>query len=176
MYLIFSYNISSFSFMDESSYSPSELSLEQIVECSQVSLRSVGSQMSISSAGSGPKVTITKKRKHKVFCSKGQRIKMAKCRTVRKLKFPKVSETIITPKASHSILHSNTDSYIVVSLVAFKEVLDSMAKCLVCNGRLELLATGTSSGCASYLNLKCSMGDSEKKFWSGATIPIVKFK
>ena len=91
---------------------------------------------------------------------------MAKCRTVRKMKFPGVSETIITPKASHSILHSNTDSYFVVSLVVFQEVLDSMAKCLVCNGRLELRATGTSSGCASYLNLKCSMCYSEKKFWS----------
>ena len=142
--------------MEDSSYSPSDHSSSQIVECSQVSLRSVGSQMSISSAGSASRVSILKKRKHKVFGSQAQRRQMGKMRLVRKLKFPKVPATIIP----------ESNSNIVVNLAVFQQVLDSMAKCLVCDGRLELIETGTSSGCASYLALKCTVCDSEKKFWT----------
>ena len=157
--------------MDDSSYSPSEHSSEAIIEKSQVSLRPVGSQMSISSAGSVQPISTTQKRRAKIFGAKSNRGK----RRYSKLKKSKVAP-MKTPESIQPELRNEEkftpaetpacNSNIVMNLVQFQQVLDSMAKCSRCDGRLELAETGKSSGCASYLSLKCHKCDSCRKFWS----------
>ena len=61
---------------------------------------------------------------------------------------------------------STSSSNVVVNLAVFQQVLDSMAKCSHCDGRLVLVETGTSSGCASYLSMKSSICKLNDKFWS----------
>ena len=162
--------------MDESSYSPSEESSEHIVQCSQVSLRTVDSLMSISSAETASKVTITSRRKHKAFRSASKRGHLLKMKARGKLKFPKLSETITSEISQpRDSTYTTSTSNIAINLGVIRHVLDSMAKCLICNGRLDLLESNTSSGCASFLSMKCSVCDSEKKFWASVSIPIVQF-
>ena len=163
--------------MDESfSYSPSEQSSEHQVECSQVSLRSVGSQMSISTAGSvQPPNSTYEKRIHKHFGFRSNRRKRGKMTVVRKLKYPKASTmsteisvelpcspVLIIPESYSSDCNSN----VVLNIAVFKEVLDSMAKCSRCDSWLELAETGTSSDSASFQSLKCTSCESLNKFWS----------
>ena len=162
--------------MDDKSYSPpSGDSSEHLVDCSQVSLRSFGSQMSISSAvPSLPSKTLTSKRKHRIFGAKSHHRKRGKV-VSRKLKFPKVKSRSILPETVETMPSfveqlipelDGRSSNIVLNLANFRQVLDSMAKCSQCDGKLVLFESGTSSGCASYLSLKCSNCVASRKFWS----------
>ena len=159
--------------MEELSYLPSDHSSDHVVECSQMWLRPVGSQMSISSAGSVPP-TLRTKRRSKVFGGYSHRGKRTK-RVARKLNYSKAESQNLSPETVEPMPSfveqmnpepDSSSSNVVMNLAIFKQVLDSMAKCSRCNGRLELVETGTSSGCASYLSMKCSNCESAKKFWS----------
>ena len=114
--------------------------------------------MSISSEGSLPTASTTTKR--------------GKLHVSRKLKYPK--DTTKCPESvpsfqedSPELVGSTCSSLdVILNIGIFQGVLDCMAKCSCCSGRLELVATKTISGSASFLSMKCSTCESLKKFWS----------
>ena len=168
--------------MEEASYSPSGHSSDSAPEheISHVSLRSISSQMSISSVASTAQ-TIHEKRRHRVFGAK----KTSKRRAVGRnlgskysqnpYKKKRVSSTKATGSSTpqHSLPEhivesevNQSSSNIILDIGMFQDVLNSVAQCSVCQGSLELLETGKTLGSASYLYLKCSDCVSGRKFWS----------
>ena len=110
-----------------------------------------------------------------MFGTKTHRGKRGKRSLVRKLKFPKKSTMSSDPSeqvpsflAQFSLGQdsSTSNSNVVINLADFQQILDTMAKCSGCDGRLKLVETGTSSGSASFLSLKCSRCEMNETFWS----------
>ena len=156
-----------------SSYSPSIHSgSEGNPEVSFVSTRSHCSQMSISSQGSTKDISDAVIIKHRKGVGRlSKRFHLSQARKLRTASKKGASTTCISiPAAETPMPVATSDTNILINLGTMQSILNSMARCALCeNGKLSILVKGISHGCSSFISITCTSCDSANTFWSSGS-------